>query len=185
MDTLHETRATLQEAMRFLAAMASGIEDAVGETANGVTYTAGKELGRRFSADARRTGDVTEALAEVRRVLQANDCLWCFEAFQPSSRPTLVQSSDEGDELMLVFRDCMIRQALFLYGHSQKGSLCTMMFGFFAGALENIMGRRSRLDIVHAGENACYKRLVVERPDSDVSDGRVGASVPRAPARRA
>ncbi len=62
---------------------------------------------------------------------------------------------------MLVFRDCMIRQSLFMFGHHQKGSVCTMMFGFFAGALEMIMGRQSTLDIVHAGENACYKKLTV------------------------
>ena len=62
---------------------------------------------------------------------------------------------------MLAFRDCMIRQSLFVYGHAQKGSLCNMMFGFFAGALENITGRKSDLEIVHAGENACYKRLTL------------------------
>jgi hypothetical protein len=39
-----------------------------------------------------------------------------------------------------------------------------MMYGFFAGALQNIMGRESSLEIVHAGENACYKKLVVRNP---------------------
>ena len=72
---------------------------------------------------------------------------------------------------MLVFRDCMIRQSLFLFGHAQRGSLCNMMYGFFAGALENIMGRQSRLEILHAGENACYKRLTIERRSED-PDGK-------------
>ena len=71
--------------------------------------------------------------------------------------------SDEGAEVLLVFRDCMIRQSLFRFGHSQKGSLCNMMYGFFAGALQNIMGCESSLEIVHAGENACLKKLVVRR----------------------
>jgi predicted hydrocarbon binding protein len=57
----------------------------------------------------------------------------------------------------------MIRQALFLYGHHQKGSLCNMMFGFFAGAVETIMGRKSSLEVLHAGENACLKRLLIHR----------------------
>jgi len=52
---------------------------------------------------------------------------------------------------MLVFRDCMIRQSLFMFGHAQQGSLCNMMFGFFSGALENIMGRSCQLTIVSCG----------------------------------
>lgn len=162
MDTLQEARWELQETMRFLGAVAAGIEDAVGQTANSITYLAGKELGHRFSEHARRTDDIEEALAEVRRILKDNHCLWEFEVFKPSSRPTLVETTADGDSIMLVFRDCMIRQSLFTFGHPQKGSVCTMMFGFFAGALESIMGRQSTLDIVHAGENACYKKLTVK-----------------------
>lgn len=161
-NSVPEARAELQETMRFLGAVAAGIEDAVGQTANSITYLAGKELGHQFSKDARRTDDLEDALAEVRRVLNANNCLWGFEPFKPSTRPALVETTADGDSVMLVFRDCMIRQSLFTFGHPQKGSVCTMMFGFFAGALETIMGRQSTLDIVHAGENACYKKLTVK-----------------------
>ena len=166
METLGEvssTRATLQETMNFLGAIAGGIEDAVGETANNVTYVAGYELGKAFSATSPKTEDIAEALQEVEKVLKANQCLWSFEAFHPKDRKNLVEETEDGDEIMLVFRDCMIRQSLFMFGHHQKGSLCTMMYGFFSGALETIMGRESRLEIVHAGENACYKRLIVQR----------------------
>lgn len=163
MTTLAEERATLQETMSFLGAISSGIEDAVGDSANGITYVAGKELGRRFAQEAKRTDNLEEALVEVRAVLTANQCLWHFETFQPSDRESLVCSTAEGDEVMLVFRDCMIRQTLFLYGHHQKGSLCNMMFGFFAGAVETIMGRTSTLEVLHAGENACLKRLLIHR----------------------
>ncbi len=163
MGTLTEERATLQETMSFLGAISSGIEDAVGESANGITYVAGQELGKRFAQGAKRTDDLEEALIEVRTVLTANQCLWQFETFQPSDRPSLVRSTEEGEEILLVFRDCMIRQTLFLYGHHQKGSLCNMMFGFFAGAVETIMGHRSTLEVLHAGENACLKRLLIHR----------------------
>lgn len=155
-------RLTLQDAMRFLGAMASGMEEAVGETARNITYAAGKSLGRRLSAAVPRTDDIETALEAVRQVLRDNHCMWCFEAFQRKSRAQLIEQTQDGDEIMLVFRDCMIRQSLFLFGHAQKGSLCNMMFGFFAGALENIMGRQSNLTIIHAGENACYKRLTVQ-----------------------
>jgi predicted hydrocarbon binding protein len=162
MDQIERRRATLQQSMAFLGAMASGIEEAVGEPSNSIAYLAGKKLGRKFSEAASPRDDILEALTEVRRVLSANQCLWYFEPFQLSSHPRIIESTSRGDEVMLVFRDCMIRQSLFMFGHEQKGSLCNMMFGFFSGALESIMGRRSQLTIVHAGENACLKQLLVE-----------------------
>jgi predicted hydrocarbon binding protein len=155
--------------MTFLSAIASGIEDAVGETAKSITYVAGKDLGRRFSENAGRTDDIEAALLEVRRILEERHCLWRFEPFKPTSREHLITHNAEGDEIMLVFRDCMIRQSLFVFGHAQKGSLCNMMFGFFAGALENITGRQADLAIVHAGENACYKRLTLRLAGSGAS----------------
>jgi predicted hydrocarbon binding protein len=158
-----EQRLALQEAMVFLGAISSGLEEAIGESANGISYLAGVNLGRKLSEGAPRAESIEEALASVREVLAKNNYLWLFETFQTHDRPELVVSGENGDEVMLVFRDCMIRQSLFRFGHSQKGSLCNMMYGFFAGALQNIMGRESSLEIIHAGENACYKKLVVGR----------------------
>jgi hypothetical protein len=160
---LMETRASLQEAMNFLGALASGIEQAIGESANGISFLAGKRLGMQFSQNAPMTDDIEQALETVRDVLQKNNCLWHFEPFKPHDRPALVQTVGEAEEILLVFRDCMIRQSLFKFGHHQKGSLCNMMYGFFSGALLNIMRYESTLEILHAGENGCYKKLVVNR----------------------
>lgn len=155
-------RRLLQEAMGFLGALASGAEEALGARANRVSFAAGKRLGERFSANAKKTTNLTEALDELRRVLVEANCLWRFETFTPS-RPDLLSVAPEQDRetVLLVFRDCMIRQSLFLFGHEQKGSLCNLMFGFFSGALEQITGGSATLEIVHAGENACLKRLIV------------------------
>ena len=156
-------RRTLQETMNFMAALAAGMEPVVGRGANGMALAAGRSLGKQFAQGAKRTDNIEEALEEVGRVLKNNDCLWEFETFQPKSAQTLVSKDEDGsDVLQLVFRDCMIRQALFRYGHAQKGSLCFMMYGFFMGALDTIMGRRSELEILHAGENACLKRLTIK-----------------------
>lgn len=160
---MSEQRLALQEAMVFLGAVASGLEEAIGESANGISYLAGVNLGKRLSEGAPRAETIEDALASVREVLHKNNYLWMFEPFQTHDRKEMVETGENGDEVMLVFRDCMIRQSLFRFGHSQKGSLCNMMFGFFAGALQNIMGRDSSLEIIHAGENACYKKLVVGR----------------------
>lgn len=156
-------RLALQDAMVFLGAIASGTEQAIGESANSISYLAGVNLGKKMSEGVPHTGDIRQALESTRDVLLKNDYLWLFEPFKTHDQETVVLESEEGTQVMLVFRDCMIRQSLFRFGHAQKGSLCNMMFGFFAGALQNIMGRESSLEIVHAGENACYKKLTVRR----------------------
>lgn len=156
-------RLALQDAMVFLGAIASGTELAIGESANSIAYLAGVNLGKKLSEGVAHTGDILQALDSTRDVLFNNDYLWLFEPFKTHDQENLVRESEDGTEVMLVFRDCMIRQSLFRFGHAQKGSLCNMMYGFFAGALQNIMGRESSLEIVHAGENSCYKKLIVRR----------------------
>jgi len=163
MSELLQARASLQETMTFLGAIASGIEEAIGDSANSISYLAGKRLGMKMSDHVERTDDIEQALAAVTTVLLANSCLWHFEPFKTHDRPEMIQTTVDGDEINLVFRDCMIRQSLFKFGHHQKGSLCNMMFGFFSGALRNIMGCDSTLEIIHAGENACYKKLTLHR----------------------
>jgi len=145
--------------MVFLGAIASGIEQAVGTSANSISYLAGVNLGQTLSNDAPHTDDVLEALKILRKVLSDNGYLWIIDEFQLHDSERLVTETPDGQEVTLVFRDCMIRQSLFRFGHVQRGSLCNMMSGFFAGALKNIMGCESNLEILHAGENACLKKL--------------------------
>jgi len=148
--------------MNFASALAFALEKVVGRGANGMTFAAGRKLGKKFSQDAQKTDDLTIALDEVHRVLKENDFLWMFETYNREAQNELVTVDEQGNRtLQLVFRDCMIRQALFCYGHEQKGSLCSMMYGFFSGALESIMNKRSTLEIVHAGQNACLKKLII------------------------
>ncbi len=164
-ETIHEIRKkrrTLQETMNFMAALSAGIEPILGRGANSMTMSAGRNLGRKFSQDANKTDDLLTAIGEVGRVLEHNHCLWQFEPFKPADQVELITVDENGDrQILLVFRDCMIRQSLFRFGHPQQGSLCNMMYGFFAGALENIMGKTAKLEIKHAGENACLKVLTV------------------------
>lgn len=163
-EEILKKRRTLQETMNFMAALSAGIEPILGRGANSMTMSAGRNLGRKFSAGARKTGDLLQAIDEVRNILAANNCLWGFEPFKPKSQEEYITYSPEGDtQLLLVFRDCMIRQSLLRFGHPQQGSLCNMMYGFFAGALEAIMGKRTTLEIEHAGENSCLKLLTVKK----------------------
>lgn len=163
MEEILKKRRTLQETMNFMAALSAGIEPILGRGANGMTMAAGRNLGRKFSGEAKQTSDLLEAVDEVRRILEQNNCLWNFEPFKPVGQNDVITKNDKGQsQVLIVFRDCMIRQALFRFGHPQQGSLCNMMYGFFAGALECIMGKKTTLEIKHAGENACLKVLTVE-----------------------
>jgi uncharacterized membrane protein len=75
---------------------------------------------------------------------------------------TFIEQKDGKQHIYLVFKDCMIRNALFHYGHLQKESLCIMSHGIFSGALEAIMpGYDIHLEIEYAGPNACYKVLTL------------------------
>ncbi len=156
MSDLQQDRDTLQAVMNFIGALASGIEESIGNPSKAMAYCAGKSLGKRFSADAERTVDLEDALAQVREVLLRNQCLWHFEPFKRKASPELIrifQAEDEevvnlqeeceaGDlEIELVFRDCMIRQALFKYGHEQKMSLCSMMYGFLLAPWRRSWGK--------------------------------------------
>jgi predicted hydrocarbon binding protein len=160
MDEIYDIRSKLQESMNFLGAVACGLEEALGEPANTVSHLAGEKLGRQFS-EGHRCNDVLQALDEVQQVLEASGCLWKFECFKPKNCENLVQRTENGLEVTLIFRDCMIRQSLFRFGHHQKGSLCNLMSGFFASALQTIMGHEAKLEILHAGENACLKKLII------------------------
>lgn len=149
--------------MNFMAALSAGMEPILGRGANSMTMAAGRNLGRKFSANARHTDDLLAAIDEVRHILEANSCLWGFEPFKPKEQKEVITINEKGQrQMLLVFRDCMIRQSLLRFGHPQQGSLCNMMYGFFAGALESIMGKKATLEIRHAGENACLKVLTVE-----------------------
>ena len=163
MEEILKKRRTLQETMNFMAALSAGIEPILGRGANSMTMSAGRNLGRKFSENAKQTDDLLEAVDEVRRVLVENNCLWLFEPFKPEGQAEMITKNEKGEsQILLVFKDCMIRQALFRFGHPQQGSLCNMMYGFFAGALESIMGKKATLEIKHAGENACLKVLTVQ-----------------------
>jgi predicted hydrocarbon binding protein len=158
---LEQTRKTLQEIMNFTTALAYGMEQIADRGANGMAFVAGKNLGQKLAEQSKKTDNIDEALDEVRRILRANSYEWAFEPFKRKNAPPVASQPDGSHKVELVFRDCMIRQSLFRYGHTQKGSMCYMMYGCFSGALEAILGRKAVLDITHAGPNACLKSLTV------------------------
>jgi hypothetical protein len=113
------------------------------------------------SGAGQQEADLMVALGKVAEALQAKGIDWPFEAWKPAADASFVYQKDGKQAIKLVFHNCMVRCALFRYGHEQKQSLCMMNHGFFCGYVQKFTGKRAELEILHAGENACLKELLL------------------------
>jgi predicted hydrocarbon binding protein len=158
------SRDELQQGMQFLAALSHGLEYILHEPAKGVAFVAGDKLAKQYSEGVESTTDPIEAIKIAKNILHENGFKWEIKPWKKDNETTYIKVREDGSKVIqLVFQDCMIRQSLFCYGHPQKGALCYMMYGFFCGLIEKILGvKRAELDIIHCGENACLKELVLE-----------------------
>ena len=146
----------------FVGALASASEKNLGQGSLSICTVAGKKFG---AAVVENTPTETDPLAAIRllgEALTRRGIVWEFEPFC-GDQTTAVTTEGNKQKIRLVFHSCMVRNALFRYGHEQKLSLCYMSHGVFAGALEKILtGKKATLEIIHAGPNACLKELVLE-----------------------
>jgi predicted hydrocarbon binding protein len=143
-----------------MASLSHGLEKVLGRGAETVTFRAGKTVGLK-SGIGQQEGDLMAALAKVGEALKAGGIEWPFEAWKPAAADSFIYEKDGKQAIKLVFRNCMVRCALFRYGHEQKQSLCMMNHGFFCGYVQKFTGKRAELEILHAGENACLKELLL------------------------
>ena len=159
MDT---TIDTLHDVSCFVGALASACEKNLGQGSLSICALAGKKFGAAVMNDAPDETDPVAAIRLLGEALARKGIVWEFEPFS-GSRGDAVTTGGTKRKIRLVFRTCMVRNALFRYGHEQKLSLCYMSHGVFAGALEKILkGKKATLEIIHAGPNACLKELVLE-----------------------
>ena len=155
-----ETKDELQGLLVVMASLSHGLEQVLGRGADTVTFRAGKTVGLKSNFGAQES-DLLTALVRVGEALKASGVEWPFEAWKPAGAASFVYDKDGKQAVKLVFRNCMVRCALFRYGHEQKQSLCMMNHGLFCGYVQKITGKRAELDILHAGENACLKELLL------------------------
>jgi len=158
--SLTENRDELQGLLVVMASLSHGLEQTLGRGAETVTFRAGRTVGLKGGAAAPEP-DLLSALDKVARALEASGIEWPFEVWKPAAATSAIYEKDGKQAVKLVFRNCMVRCALFRYGHEQKQSLCMMNHGFFCGYVQKFTGKRAELDILHAGENACLKELLL------------------------
>jgi hypothetical protein len=153
---------TLHNVAYFVGALAHGAEQNLGRGSLSICSMAGKKFGQEAVEGVRQTDDPEEAVAILREALARQGIVWDFEPFA-GAHDSSVTTEGSTHKMRLVFKTCMVRNALFRYGHEQKQSLCYMAHGVFAGAMENIMpGAKVELEIIHAGPNGCLKEMVWE-----------------------
>jgi hypothetical protein len=159
---MEENLGTFHNVAYFVGALAHGAEQNLGRGSLSICSMAGKKFGTEAVAGVEQTDDPVRAVEILRGALAKQGIVWNFEAFE-GDKGAFSEDEDGTRRLRLVFKTCMVRNALFRYAHEQKQSLCYMAHGVFAGAMENIMpGTSVELDIVHAGPNACLKEMVWE-----------------------
>ncbi len=156
-------RGPTQGLMVFLASAADGLEEMLGRGAGSVTYRAGRNAGLKTTVQSDKHEDVLKALDAVWEEMCRIGMRWSFEPYQREGDKDLITTEDGRLKIHLVFRNCLVRSALFRYSHPQKLSLCLMNHGLFCGLFEQIYGQPANLEIVHAGENACLKVLTIGR----------------------
>ncbi len=153
---------TLHKASYFLGALAHGAEQNLGRGSLSFGLLAGKKFGVEAVEGAETTKDPLRALEILREALAKKGIRWDFEPFV-GARSAAVEKDGAVSRMRLVFHTCMVRNALFRYAHEQKQLLCYMAHGVFAGAMERVMpGTSVKLEILHAGPNACLKEMIWE-----------------------
>lgn len=150
----------LQGLLVLMASLSHGLEAVLGRGAATITFRAGKTVGMK-SETAVQGLEIVEALRLVSEKLSARGIEWPFELWRPQGQGDFFYVKDGKTAAKLVFRNCMVRCSLFRYGHEQKQSLCMMNHGLFCGYVQKLLGRRADLEIIHAGESACLKELVL------------------------
>jgi len=155
-----ESRDELQGLLVVMASLSHGLEQVLGRGAETVTFRAGRAVGLK-SGPGQSEADLMVALGKVGESLQAAGIDWPFAAWKPAADNSFIYAKNGKQAIKLVFRNCMVRCALFRYGHEQKQSLCMMNHGFFCGYVQKFTGKRAELEILHAGENACLKELLL------------------------
>ena len=153
----------LQGLMVLLASSANGLEELLGRGAGGITYRAGRQTGLKADVAETETDDLLKALDLVWEEMCRIGMRWAFEPYKMPGEAGMIVEEDGKRKIHLVFRNCMVRSALFRYGHPQRLSLCLMNHGLFCGLVEQVFGGRASLDVIHAGENACLKVLTIDR----------------------
>jgi predicted hydrocarbon binding protein len=154
-----ELEDTLHGLMKLNGLIIRSLEEVAGRGANAVTYRAGRKYGHEVAKYFQKMENIEEALKELSDILRGQ---FTIEIWKPADKPSYIIEEDGSTFIYLVFHDCIVRQTLRRNGQPQGGPLCQTLYGYVVGAIEEITGRKAKLEIVHTGPNACLKKLILQ-----------------------
>lgn len=154
-----EIEATLHGVMKLNGLVIRSLEEIAGRGANAVTFRAGKKFGHEVAKYFQKRDDIEDALHELSDLLMGQ---YTFEVWKPADSDTFLIEENGERFIYLVFHDCIVRQTLRRNGQEQAGPLCQTLCGYVVGAIEEITGKRAKLEIKHTGPNACLKKLILK-----------------------
>ncbi|MDD1663248.1 MAG: hydrocarbon binding protein (contains V4R domain) [Methanomicrobiales archaeon] len=153
-----ELEDTLHGLMKLNGLIIRSLEEVAGRGANAVTYRAGRKYGHEVAKYFEKMEDIEKALQELSDILRGQ---FSFEIWKPADKPSYIIQENGSTFIYLVFHDCIVRQTLRRNGQNQGGPLCQTLYGYVVGAIEEITGKKAKLEIVHTGPNACLKKLIL------------------------
>ena len=151
----------VQGLMVYLGSLSNGLEQLLGRGSESICFRSGRSVGLAQEVEARAEGDLPRSLELVQAEMLKMGINWPFSAYKKSTEPELVVEDGGVKEVKLAIENCIVRCSLFRYGFDQGQSLCQTKHGLFCGLFDKVYGARSKLDIVHAGENACLLKLKI------------------------
>ncbi|WP_457549311.1 hypothetical protein [Archaeoglobus sp.] len=134
----------VKDRMFLLSILTRSLELFSGEWAKTICYIAGRKISE---------------IIDVGECETLEDCLKKMSEKSPWKVDVFEKVKD--DEYLVVFKSCPIRQTHYTVCTKQGGVLCQVTHGYIETILSNHIKKKVRLILLHAGPNACLKRLVV------------------------
>ncbi len=134
----------VKDRMTLLAILTRSLELFSGDWAKTICYIAGRKMSEVM--DVGECESVEDCLEKLSKVSP-----WWVDVFERLN----------DNEYLVIFRSCPIRQTHYTVCTKQGGALCQVTHGYIESIISSHLGRKVRLILIHAGPNACLKRLVV------------------------
>lgn len=159
-QTIEQMRDEMHGLMVVVGSISYGLEQVLGRGANAINYRAGRNLGVKGEVK-NKTDDILKGLELLNLELKDRGIDWGIKPFKYAAESDYVYEVQGQKAIKLVFHNCLVRCSLFRFAHEQKQSLCQMEMGVLCGIMQKILNKKVDLRVLHAGENACLKELLV------------------------
>ncbi|MFW9909905.1 MAG: hypothetical protein ACFFEF_15160 [Candidatus Thorarchaeota archaeon] len=143
--------------LSLLTTINIGIEDLLGPASKGLIFNMGVDEGRRLAKELPPTNALLPAIEILNHAYEG---VWRIEPRKNGNDDSYFYEDDLGHaSFNVMVRDCPVRIAVTEKNLAQCGPICYLTNGYLCGMLEELMGEKVGIEILHAGPLACKKRI--------------------------